>query len=57
METTRPETDGYILDLQDFPLDRLLWDNESILAEAVRRVTRSAQLKPHEDVAAFGNAV
>lgn len=59
METMRPEADRHRVDQDDIPLARVLIavEDDSALANSIRRVIHAARRQPEDTVAAFNNYI
>lgn len=59
MENVGPDVEGHLVDLDDIPLAEVLVldENESVLANSIRRVIDAAQRHPEDIVAAFNNYI
>lgn len=59
MKKVGPDVEGQLVDLDDLPLAQvlLLDEDESVLANSIRRVIDAAQRHPRDTVAAFNNYI
>jgi FXSXX-COOH protein len=57
METVSPDVEGHLVDLDDLPLGQVLTlpEDDSVLANSIRRVLDAARRHPADTVAAFNN--
>jgi FXSXX-COOH protein len=56
MDAAEPDVEGYLLKLDDLPLDSVLQVNDTVLAHAVRQVIETAWETPNP-VSAFNNYI
>ncbi|MDG4833524.1 hypothetical protein O7627_30075 [Solwaraspora sp. WMMD1047] len=59
MEALGPDVEGHLVDLDLIPLAQVLDldENDSVLANSIRRVIDAAQRQPQDTVAAFNNYI
>lgn len=57
MESLEPDIEGYLIKLDDVPLDEILQRRDGALTHAVRRIVESTSGGPHDVVAAFNNYI
>jgi FXSXX-COOH protein len=56
MDAAEPDVEGYLLKVDDLPLDDVLQGNDTVLAHAVRQLIESA-LSTSNTVSAFNNYI
>jgi FXSXX-COOH protein len=59
MEALGPDVEGHLVDLDAIPLAQVLGldEDDSVLANSIRRVIDAAQRQPQDTVAAFNNYI
>jgi hypothetical protein len=54
---TEQDIDGYLIRIDDLNLDEVLWSQDSVLVDAVRRVVSTSIADPASAITAFANRI
>lgn len=57
VETVEPEVDGYLIKLDDVPLDEVLQSQDSALTSALRDLMEEQAADPGSRISAFNNYI